>query len=454
MPTITKDLGLVVGLLSQATAPANTQILWFDTVNNQLKFYNFNTPVGWTAVAANNFGLVSMNNADAPDYLDNKIDDTTIIVNNNNKLQVTNPLTSAMVTRISGAANITVVLSLSATSPGVPCRDNITNQQAGDVCFVAADTKDQQTAYFWSGLVQAPYNSWIKFYDADIVTEYAGLKAGYLLFNAVDLTDAVGQQAMIGAGGLSAQPALVSGIATGNVAEIESTLISGQQVMVASDGLGLVSKPALVTGYAAGDVPVIGTPFVPDSGAYVVIDSNGKLAPNTSVQKAYNTLEYIPYWQKVFTTIVTTSTGIDRTAAGNIPTTVGSVKISTLGPNNCDYCTVDFTPGQTDSQGKPYNVPVNATGVLLRVNVDNGTNPVGEVFRIGFCSGANNMSYTNMEWKDMSQAASGTNDIFDYQFTVFVPIVAENMSVRLTAIGLRTPTPTTVVSLSVIGYYL
>jgi hypothetical protein len=450
MPTITKDLGLVVGLLSQATAPANTQILWFDTVNNQLKFYNFNTPVGWTAVAANNFGLVSMNNADAPDYLDNKIDDTTIIVNNNNKLQVTNPLTSAMVTRISGAANITVVLSLSATSPGVPCRDNITNQQAGDVCFVAADTKDQQTAYFWSGLVQAPYNSWIKFYDADIVTEYAGLKAGYLLFNDVDLTDAVGQQAMIGAGGLSAQPALVSGIATGNVAEIESTLIPGQQVMVAPDGLGLVSKPALVTGYAAGDVPVIGTPFVPSSGAYVVIDSNGKLAPNTSVQKAYNTLEYITYWQKVFTTIGTTNTGIDHTTAGNIPT-VGPVKISTLGPNNCDYCTVDFSPEQTDSQEKPYNVPVNATGVLLRVNVDNGTNPVGEVFRIGFCSGANNMSYTHMEWKDMSYAVAGTNDIFDYQFTVFVPIVAENMSVRLTAMGLST---STLVSLSVIGYYL
>ena len=450
MPTITKDLGLVVGLLSQATAPANTQILWFDTVNNQLKFYNFNTPVGWTAVAANNFGLVSMNNADAPDYLDNKIDDTTIIVNNNNKLQVTNPLTSAMVTRISGAANITVVLSLSATSPGVPCRDNITNQQAGDVCFVAADTNGQQTAYFWSGLVQAPYNSWIKFYDADIVTEYAGLKAGYLLFNAVDLTDAVGQQAMIGAGGLYARAALVPGIATGNVAEIESTLISGQQVMVAPDGSGLVSKPALVTGYAAGDVPVIGTPFVPSSGAYVVIDSNGKLAPNTSVQKAYNTLEYISYWQKLFTTIGTTSTGIDHTAAGNIPT-VGPVKISTLGPNNCDYCMVDFSPGQTDSHGYSYNVPVNATGVLLRVNVDNGTNSVGEVFRIGFCSGANNMSYTHMEWKDMSQAVAGTNDIFDYQFTVFVPIVDGSTSVKLTAMGLRT---STLVSLSVIGYYL
>jgi hypothetical protein len=54
----------------------------------------------------------------------------------------------------------------------------------------------------------------------------------------------------------------------------------------------------------------------------------------------------------------------------------------------------------------------------------------------------------------MSQAASGTNDIFDYQFTVFVPIVAENMSVRLTAMSLKTSTPITVVSLSVIGYYL
>jgi hypothetical protein len=56
-----------------------------------------------------------------------------------------------------------------------------------------------------------------------------------------------------------------------------------------------------------------------------------------------------------------------------------------------------------------------------------------------------------MEWKDMSQAAAGTNDIFDYQFTVFVPIVDGSTSVKLTAMGLRT---STLVSLSVIGYYL
>jgi hypothetical protein len=99
-------------------------------------------------------------------------------------------------------------------------------------------------------------------------------------------------------------------------------------------------------------------------------------------------------------------------------------------------------------------VPVNATGVLLRVYVDNGPNTVGEVFRIGFCSGANNMSYTNMEWKDMSYAGATLNEIFDYQFTVFVPIVDGSTSVRLTAMSLKTSTPITVVSLSVIGYYL
>ena len=36
----TKNLGLVKGLFSQSSEPDRTDVLWYDTINNVLKYYN------------------------------------------------------------------------------------------------------------------------------------------------------------------------------------------------------------------------------------------------------------------------------------------------------------------------------------------------------------------------------------------------------------------------------
>lgn len=244
----TKNLGRVVGLISSTQAPSVTEVLWFDTANNFLMFYNYGNSA-WEAVGSTALGLVKMNVGDTTDYLDTKIDGTTIGVNGSNKLEVINPVTPAQIENWDNTNTIilkttyTAMLAISAT-----------DLKDGDICFINDDGYGYRAGYYWTGISITPNNQWIKFFgENDInttINDRIGTSEGELL--------------IAGSGGLgvtgSIRPAIVlpNAVSTQGISSVEARTAWNEDF-----------------GVDPGDVPEIGA--ILDEGRALRTDANGKL---------------------------------------------------------------------------------------------------------------------------------------------------------------------------------
>ena len=82
-----KDLGQIAGIIFGTTAPMNTKIWWFDENDNLLKYYNHFLG-NWESPASNNLGLIKVDESDVLQYLENKVDNDTIGIDQNGKLYI------------------------------------------------------------------------------------------------------------------------------------------------------------------------------------------------------------------------------------------------------------------------------------------------------------------------------------------------------------------------------